>query len=168
MPRLGANQLVLRFGLQSPLGPGSCVPRSLAVWGARANSGLAPRIGTRLISKGWSRFMHETLHHKLNSAIMAWYPEEDFFFLSLVLGLGSGPLGVLPHSAYSNTTVCRPFACATCDASNENNLSTQDIPRLAPVILLDGRTRRNRLSGCPVRFGSRRQTTKKRPTTSRD
>lgn len=129
MPRLGANQLVLRFGLQSPLGPGSCVPRSLAAMGARANSGLAARIGTRLISKGWSRFMHETLHHKLNSAIMAWYAGGGFFCLSSshwILGLGSDPLGVVPmalciRSVHSvcNTNNLQAFACAMYDVRCE-------------------------------------------------
>lgn len=45
------QSVILRFGLQSPLGPGSCVPRSLAVQGGRPKSGLAARIGTRFISK---------------------------------------------------------------------------------------------------------------------
>lgn len=141
MPRLGANQLVLRFGLQSPLGPGSCVPRSLAAMGARTNSGLAARIGTRLISKGWSRFMHETLHHKLNSAIMAWYAGGGFFLFLFLTGprpwlrpTGRGTEGIvhtLEHSV-CNTNNLQPLHVRStmCDVSNEREIFLPKISRV--------------------------------------
>lgn len=142
MPRLGANQLVLRFGLQSPLGPGSCVPRSLAAMGARTKSGLAARIGTRLISKGWSRFMHETLHHKLNSAIMAWYAGGGFFLLCF--SHWSSALAPTHwawyrrHCAYVVYIVCviqttcrlLHVRCTMCDASNEREIYLPKISRV--------------------------------------
>lgn len=74
--------------------------------------------------------MHETLHHKLNSAIMAWYAGGRIFlpfFFSLVPGLGSDPLGVVPKALCIHLSiVCviqteQPagFACAMYDVRCE-------------------------------------------------
>jgi hypothetical protein len=58
--------------------------------------------------------MHETLYHKLNSAIMAWYSGEGFFFsLShlLVLGLGSDPLHEY-RIVHTNCSTLQAYTCA--------------------------------------------------------
>lgn len=91
------------------------------------------------MSKGWSRFMHETLHHKLNSAIMAWYAGGRIFAFLL-----SGSSALAP-AHWECTALCmvlqQPAGFCMCDVSNERNLPTQDGPAAAPTAPVDDRNR---------------------------
>lgn len=107
------------------------------------------------MSKGWSRFMHETLHHKLNSAIMAWYWGPDFFFFLVVwlLGLGSGPLGVY-RIVHGITATCRLFACAMW--AMRGNYRPKMVPHLLPQHQWMTGTEEEPSTGMPTYLGRSR------------